>query len=137
MTEIKNLENLIRSGCCGLYEKSLVISEDRYHLVCDYLEKINYSLQDIKKALKREPDIAVLISVLVFTTWIEESIEELKKSYKGTLVKEFKYNEECLARNQLYLKAIRSFAFAHPFHTDRHPDFGFDGTLKCIDPLSA
>ena len=133
MTEIKNLENLIRSGCCGLYEKSLVISEDRYHLVCDYLEKINYSLQDIKMVLNREPDITVLISILVFTTWIKESVEGIKRSYKDSLAIKFSYNEEKLTRNWHFLRAIRSFVFVHPFDTNQHPKFEFDGTLKCID----
>lgn len=41
--KIKNLNGLKRHNHVGLYKKGHCISVQKYHLVCDYLEKINYS----------------------------------------------------------------------------------------------
>lgn len=32
-----------------------------------------------------------------------------------------------------FFRAMRSFVSAHPLGTDRHPDYGLDGSLICID----
>ena len=129
----RNLNDLKRNGRYGLYKRSLTLSKGQYNLICDYLQKINYSLQDIDKCLNRTPDNTVLIDIVIFVTWIQEAVEEIKKSYKEYALESFHYNEEVLKTNTQYLKAIRSFVCAHPLTTSRHNHYGFDGTLRCVD----
>lgn len=130
---IKNLNGLKRNSHLGLYKKGLVLSNNQYHLVCDYLEKINYSLQDIERELKKKSDNSVLIIILVFVCWIQESVHEIKKSYKNYAIEDFAYDKTVLCVDKKFLNAIRSFVFAHPLTTNRHEFLGLDGTLRCID----
>lgn len=129
---IKNLNDLRLGNRKGLYKKRLV-SSSQYHLVCDYLEKIKYSLQDIEKELAKPADNSVLICVLAYTCWIQDSIKELKKIYQEYIDDNINVENELLSKNEDYLYALRSFVFAHPLTTNRHAKFGFDGTLRCID----
>lgn len=130
---IKNLDRLKRNNNKGLYKQGLAISKEKYHLICDYLEKINYSIQDVEKELNKKPDNSVLICILVYVCWIQESVNEIKNSYKEYAVKNFNYDMSLLDDDKKFLNAIRSFVFAHPLTTNRHEMFGFDGTLRCID----
>ena len=131
--EIKNLNNLKRNSHLGLYKKGLALSTDRYYLVCAYLEKINYSIQDIEKELKKNSDNSILISILVYVCWIQESVQEIQKSYQKYATEHLIYDTDVLDKDKKFLNAIRSFIFAHPLTTNRHELFGFDGTLRCVD----
>lgn len=130
---IKNLNELKRDKNKGLYKQGLAISKEKHHLIYDYLEKINYSIQDIEKELNKEPDNSVLICILVYVCWIQESVKELQNSYQEYAIKNFSYDMVLLKDNENFLNAIRSFVFAHPLTTNRHELFGFDGTLRCAD----
>lgn len=77
---IKDLNELERDNHLGLYKKGHCISEQKYSLVCDYLEKINYSLQDISIELQKNPNRSVLICIIAYTCWIQESVNELKNA---------------------------------------------------------
>lgn len=131
--KIKNLNGLRRCSHVGLYKKGHCISAKKYHLACDYLEKIRYSLQDLSVELQEKPKRSVLICIIAYTCWIQESITELKKCYKPYVFENFFYNKSTIEENDKFLKAIRSFVLAHPFTTTRHHYYGFDGTLRCID----
>lgn len=128
-----NLNNIRMVEPLGLYNKENLIYPKNYQLVCYFLEKINYSLQDIQEESNKAPNIHSLICLIVFTCWVQESINEIKKCYKPNILKKFSYNNELLKENDSFLKAIRSFIFAHPLNTNRHKKYGFDGTLRCID----
>lgn len=130
---IKDLNGLKKHSHVGLYKKGHCISAPKYHLVCDYLEKINYSLQDISAELQKKPDRSVLICIIAYACWIQESVDELKKCYKSYVFNSFLFNNVIIKENTDFLKAIRSFVLAHPFVTNRHKKYGFDGTLRCID----
>lgn len=130
---IKDLNGLERDNHLGLYKKGHCISEQKYSLVCDYLEKINYSLQDISIELQKNPNRSVLICIIAYTCWIQESVNELKKCYKSYVFDNFLFDDSVIKENDSFLKAIRSFILAHPFVTTRHIKYGFDGTLRCID----
>lgn len=131
--KIKDLNGLKIHNHVGLYKKGHCISEYKYSLVCDYLEKINYSLQDISAELQKKPSRSVLICIIAYTCWIQESINELKKCYKSYIFNNFLFDDSVIKKNDNFLKAIRSFVLAHPFVTTRHKNYGFDGTLRCID----
>lgn len=130
---IKDLNGLKRRSHVGLYKKGHCISVQKYHLVCDYLEKINYSLQDISVELQKKPNRSVLICIIAYACWIQESVDELKKCYKSYVFNSFLFDDIIIKENTDFLKAIRSFVLAHPFVTDRHKKYEFDGTLRCID----
>lgn len=130
---IRNLNGLKRDSHRGLYKKGLAVSDSRFYLICDYLEKINYAIQDIEKELKKDPDNSVLISILVYICWIQESVQEIQKSYTEYAMEGFTYNAELIDNDKMFLNAIRSFIFAHPLTTNRHELFGFDGSLRCVD----
>lgn len=131
--KIKDLNGLKRYNYLGLYKKGHCISGQKYSLACDYLEKINYSLQDISTELQKKPDRSVLICIIAYTCWIQESVNELKKCYKSNVFNNFSFNDSVIKENDSFLKAIRSFVLAHPFVTTRHKNYGFDGTLRCVD----
>lgn len=130
---IKDLNGLRRRSHKGLYKKGLALSKRDYNLVCDYLEKINYSLQDIERLLSAEPDNHVFVSIVVFVSWIQESMSEIKKCYQSYVFTDFRYDDERMSCDKKFFNAIRSFVFAHPMTTNRHDFFGFDGTLRCVD----
>ena len=131
--KIKDLNGLRRFNHVGLYKQGHCVSFQKYQLVCDYLEKINYSLQDITTELQKTPSRSSLICIVAYACWIQESITELKKCYKSYVFNNFLFNDTNIKENTDFLKAIRSFVLAHPFATDRHKKYGFDGTLRCID----
>ena len=131
--EIKDLNGIRRDGHLGLYKKGHCISVQDYNLIYDYLEKINYSLQDIKTELEKEPSRSAFICIIAYTCWIQESINELKKCYKPYVFDNFLFDESIIKENDDFLRAIRSFVLAHPFTTKRHKNYGFDETLRCID----
>lgn len=131
---IKDLNGLKRYDHVGLYKKGHCVSIEKYNLACDYLEKINYSLQDIHTELQKTHDRSVLICVIAYICWIQESVCELKGCYKPYVFEDFIFkNMGAITENTYFLKAIRSFVLAHPFTTDRHIKYGFDGTIRCID----
>lgn len=131
--KIKDLNRLKIYSHPGLYKKGHSVSIQKYHLACDYLEKINYSLQDISAELQKEPSHSVLICIIAYACWIQESINELKKCYKSYIFNNFSFDESIIKENDKFLKAIRSFVLAHPFTTTRHKNYGFDGTIYCAD----
>lgn len=131
--ELKNLNGLKADGHLGLYKKGHCISKKKYNLVCNYLEKINYALQDMEEELRKPPDRSILVCVIAYTCWIQESVNELKKCYKSYVFDDFTFGENIIEENNGFIKAIRSFALAHPFTTTRHGRYGFNGTLHCID----
>lgn len=131
--EIKDLGGLKRRSHRGLYKKGHCTSKLKYSLACDYLEKIGYSLQDISAELQKKLNRSTFICVIAYTCWIQESINELKKCYKSYVFNNFSFDVSIIEENDNFLKAIRSFVLAHPVTTTRHKNYGFDGTLRCID----
>ena len=130
---IKDLYKLHTNSHYGLYKKGHAISTLDYNLACDYLQKINYTLQDIRSELVKPLNRSVLICLLTYTTWILEAVDELKKCYKQYVFQSVPFNMELLETNKKYIRALRSFAIAHPLTTNRHLDYQLDGNLRCID----
>ena len=114
-------------------------SISNYFLSCDYLEKINYCIQDLNDEIKylRDQDRNFpmrVIYIIVLVDWINEAITSLTELLKENLKDKFNYQEDKrVARTREYIKAMRSFVVAHPLNTTRHKKFGFDGDFVCID----
>lgn len=117
----------------GLCKKGHAISKVKYNLVRDYLEKINYAIIDMRHELNESCSNSVLICLIAYVCWIQESVNGLKLCYKPYVFKDFVFDNVLIDKNTSFLKAIRSFVLAHPFTTNRHSFYGFDGTLRCVD----
>ena len=110
--------------------------KDSYHLIFDYLQKINFCIQDINTEIKNNDEYKMkdIIFILVQVTWIQDSLDAIKKLYKEDVTGNYRYSlEEKLRAYKSYIRAMRSFMVAHPLNTNRHEEYGFDGDLICMD----
>lgn len=106
-------------------------------LAHDYLQKINYSMQDINcllgtnEQIKKRTDA---ISIIVMIDWIVDAVWQYKSCLLPNLLDDFCFSkQETLCKSHSFMKGIRSFVIAHPLTTDKHEQFGFDGDIICID----
>lgn len=106
-------------------------------LAHDYLQKINYSIQDINNLLCENGQIEKrtdVIATIVMTDWIVESVRGYKSCLLPNLLDNFCFSrQEDLQKSHSFIKGIRSFIVAHPLDTNRHEKFGFDGDAICVD----
>lgn len=140
INKIRNLNDLRRGDVCGLYKRWIYKTPNTYHKVCDYLQKINYSIQDLNGEIECLSKISAkeIIYIISLVDWIIESFNAIKKGLKEVIVKDFVYLKSAEMDNATaYLKALRSFVVAHPLSTNRHKEFGFDGNFICIDITSS
>ena len=106
-----------------------------YSLQWDYLQKVNYCIQDFNKTLSdggfSNKDIVFLIAL---DTWIGEAVRLIRGCYREDAIKGFFYSKESdLKKSHHFIQGLRSIALAHPLATDKHQDLGLDGDLVCID----
>lgn len=106
-----------------------------FSILQNYLQKINFAIQDINSEIGNEKDIYAkeFIYIIVQATWIENAIERIISLYRKDVIEKFVYSNDIYCRHQDYLKAIRSFVVAHPLGTNRHKLYGFDGDFICVD----
>lgn len=106
-------------------------------LAHDYLQKINYSIQDINDLLRENGQIKKrtdAIAAIVMTDWIVESVRRYKSCLLPNLLDSFCFSgQEDLHKSHSFIKGIRSSIVAHPLDTYKHGQFGFDGDAICID----
>lgn len=97
-------------------------------LAHDYLQKINYSMQDINNLLCENGQIEKrtdVIATIVMTDWIVESVRGYKSCLLSNLLDKFCFSrQEDLQKSHSFIKGIRSFIVAHPLDTNRHERFG-------------
>lgn len=139
INKIRNLNDLSRGDVRGVYKKWIYNSLNDYYKICDYLEKINYSIQDLNKELKTDKTISLkkTIIIIVLIDWIKEAYTATYKLIRNDVKQEFCYSKsEELNKAKEFFVAIRSFIVAHPLSTDRHGKFGFDGDFICVDVCS-
>ncbi len=130
--KLRNLNELN----AGIHKRWPLKSKSDYHKVCDFLQKINFCIQDLNAEIQHSSPLCMkdIIFTIVQTDWIIEAFEQIQSSYKTPVLRNFSYGKEDeLQKAKKYLRAIRSFIVAHPLTTDRHPIFGFDGDLICVD----
>ena len=136
LLELPNLNDIYRGYRRGIYKMSLCNNTHDYMLVEDYMQKINYCIQDLNDELTcidtlSPKSITYIISLV---TWISEAMPVLRKVYRPVVTANFEYaDEDQLQKAYAYMRALRSFAIAHPLTTTNHAAYGMDGSLMCID----
>lgn len=131
--KLDNLNNLNK----GINKNWIYKNSVAFHLAHDYLQKINFSIQDINsKSGDLRVDNESITFIVCCIAWIEEACVFFNSSFRNNIISDFKFsNEEKLTKARKYFKAVRSFVLAHPLGTNRHKDFGLDGKYICIDVM--
>lgn len=132
MEELRNLNDLNR----GVHKQWIWGSKDNFYRSCDYLQKINYSIQDLNTEIKNltEPTMKEVIFIIVLIDWICEAVNSIQELLRQDIYTGFIYkDDETVKKAKKYFKAIRSFVVAHPLNTTRHKDYGLNGDLICVD----
>lgn len=101
----------------------------------DYLQKINFSIQDLNQALSQKSfDYKDIVFIICLVDWIRESVRCILPLFKKGVLDEFHFSsQDTIAKVKKYFDAMRSFIVAHPLETDRHEVFSLDGTYICLD----
>lgn len=134
--KIRNLNDLRRGDICGLYKQWIYETPLNYHKVCDYLQKINFSIQDLNEELQNQEIISLkrTVNIIVLIDWIKEAYTATYNLIREDVKREFCFSKsEELSIAKKFFIAVRSFVVAHPLSTSRHEEFGFDGDFICID----
>ena len=134
--ELQNLNDIGRAEKRGIYKISLYKSNIHYFRASDYMQKINYCIQDLNIELEQLSDLSnkSIVYIITLVTWIREAVKELSNLYKENVCTKFNYSqEEELKKAEKFLSALRSFVVAHPLTTNRHMSYGMNGNLTCID----
>lgn len=134
--KLQNLNDVRRFNSLGIFKRWIYTQCDDYHKVCDYMQKINYSIQDLNQQIDEITEIRLkdVVFIIVLVDWIIDSYSAIEKRIKSQIIHNFSYQKETELQNaKNYLKALRSFAVAHPLATNRHSKFGFDGDFICMD----
>ena len=132
MEELRNLNDLDR----GIHKQWIWGTKDNYFRSCDYLQKINYSIQDLNAEIKNlsTPSMKDVIFVIALIDWICEAVKSIQEILRQDVLSGFIHkDDEEVKKAEKYFKAIRSFVVAHPLNTSRHKDYGLDGDLICVD----
>lgn len=135
MEELRNLNDLDR----GIHKQWIWGTKDNYFRSCDYLQKINYSIQDLNAEIKNlsTPSMKDVIFVIALIDWICEAVKSIQEILRQDVLSGFIHkDDEEVKKAEKYFKAIRSFVVAHPLNTSRHKDYGLDGDLICVDVSS-
>lgn len=120
----------------GMY-KNWILKDKESDLIGDVLQKISFSVSDLNDEIKNyHPSPKSIVYQIVLSTWILEGVERLSFLFKDDLIKKFKYDNKEFDDSVKYIKALRSFVVAHPLHTTRHEEYGFDGDFVCTDIYS-
>ena len=136
ISELNNLNEIRRLEKRGIYKRCLLKNKEDYSKMCDYMQKINYCIQDLNSEL---PNIAKLsnksiVYIITLVTWISEAMYGMHQLYRNDILKGFSYEKEDeLKKGYEYIRALRSFVVAHPLRTTDHVAYGMDGSLICID----
>lgn len=132
MDELRNLNNLNR----GIHKRWIWVNKDNYYRSCDYLQKINYCIQDLNAEINNlnEPSMKDVVYIIALIDWICEAVGAISQILKLGVMNNYVYEkEDSILQSIQFFKAIRSFVVAHPLSTDRHKKYGFDGDMICVD----
>ena len=132
MDELRNLNNLNR----GIHKRWIWENKDNYYRSCDYLQKINYCIQDLNAEINNlnEPSMKEVVYIITLIDWICEAVGAISQILKLGVMNNYVYEkEDSILQSIQFFKAIRSFVVAHPLSTDRHKKYGFDGDMICVD----
>lgn len=133
---LQDLSNLSPSYKPGFDKKWPLKDKLQVELNHDYLQKINFSIQDFNSTIEDGFDChrKDVIFLIVLVDWIESAIDLIPSCYRAGILDSFQFvKQEQLDRHNRFLKAVRSFVLAHPLKTDRHKGYGLNGDYICID----
>lgn len=132
LKEIKNLNSINNA----IHKKWIWGSKESYNKSCDYLQKINYSIQDLNEEIKclSNPEMKDVVFIISLVDWIKEAYSLIEKELINSLANDFAFSNQFeLDASKKYFEALRSFVVAHPMNTTRHKEFNFDGDFICVD----
>lgn len=133
LERIKGFDKIGR-GVNKLWVYSNLLHQELAH---DYLQKVNFSIQDISYLLgdsNRIEKRTDVVSLIVMVDWIADAVWRYKHCLAKGLLDAFEYSRQNeLTRCHAFIKAVRSIVVAHPLSTDQHKDLGLDGDLICVD----
>ena len=91
MNKLANLEQIGK----GVHKKWIYSNEIDYDLGCDYLQKINFCIQDFNSELKQKNRMSAktVIYLIILVTWIQEAYELFEKLFDNTLKEGFVYED--------------------------------------------
>lgn len=133
--KIKSLNDICRDNRFGLYKQWIYKKED-YIKMCDYMQKISYSIQDLNSTIKELEnfDRKNIVYIISLVDWIREALNAIVSVINPKVISHFSFSKQDeLKQHNDYFKAIRSFVVAHPLATTNHSKFGLDGDFICID----
>lgn len=133
--ELRNINELKRQRIRGIYKQWIYVSMNDFHYVCDCLQKINYSIQDINGELtNNEFGMKEIVYIISLVDWIKDSYTKILEKIKKEVAQKYVFSKPSeLELAKGYFTAIRSYIVAHPMNTTRHNKFGFDGDFVCVD----
>lgn len=127
------LEN-INNVDAGVHKRWIYSNKVDYELVCDYLQKINYSIQDYNHLISHKLSRGDVCYLILLVTWIQESYKQIEKTVRKDVIAAFEYSGDGLVMLcNKYIRALRSFVVAHPLSTSQHFKYGLDGNYVCVD----
>ena len=136
VSKLKNLKDIYRdSPKRGIYKRWLYKKED-YNKMCSYMQKINYSIQDLNSTIDnlKNFDRRNIVYIISLVDWIREAFNAIIGVINSKVISNFRFlKQEELKRHFEYFKAIRSFVVAHPLNTTNHKEYGLDGNFICVD----
>ena len=136
ISELNNLNSIGRTKKRGIYKRCLLKVQHDYSKMCDYMQKINYCIQDLNSELLEISNLndKSIVYIITLVTWISEAMHNIQQLYPNDIIKGFIFDKEDeLKKGFTYLRALRAFVVAHPLTTTEHPFYGMDGKLICID----
>ena len=93
--EIKNLNRICNKKRYGIY-KQWIYKKGNYMKMCDYMQKINYSIQDLNSTINvltifERKNIIFIISLV---DWIREAFNAITKVIDTKYIKDFNYSKQ-------------------------------------------
>lgn len=119
MNCLKNIDNL----SIGIDKQWIWKDKDNYYRSRDYLQKINFCIQDLNRELNNlcNPSMKEVVYIIVLIDWIREAVDAIPKILRPEVMEDYVYENEDMTNKSIdFFKAIRSFVVAHPLSTNRH-----------------
>lgn len=133
--ELRNLNAICKSSKPGIY-KQWIYKENCYLKMCNYMQKINYSIQDLNGEIKTMKCFSYkdIVFVISLVDWISEAFYKISSAVIDEIKKDFVFSKENeIDEARGYLKALRAFVVGHPLNTTQHKKYGLDGNWICVD----
>lgn len=132
---IQNLNEICENKNSGLY-KQWIYEKTDFMKMCNYMQKINYSLQDLNSEIKNMDKLEYkdIVFIISLVDWVKEAYDKIYSVIKTDIKDDFVFSKELeIQEARQYLRAIRSFIVGHPLSTSQHKKYKLDGNFICVD----